>query len=652
MLIFDQLKKSDRQLRLLAICVLCGLAILLVGLWYVQVLSAKRYRSTQISQSFRTIRTPAIRGKIYDANGVVLAENRPRYNVNLYLEELRPYFQSEYSNLLAQLKPHRSQRAALGKWNRYRIVSNVVWQVSSKLGQPLVLDEAKFHEHYTKRLFLPMPVMTNLSPRQMAVFMEQCVNMPGLDLEVQPLRYYPHETTAAHVLGYLRRDDTPSDEEIYFRYPMPDFRGVVGIEGKLDRQLRGKAGVKSVLVNSLGFRQAENVWTPTEPGYNVRLTLDLTIQMTAEKALRGSIQGNNTQGAIVVMDARNGDLLAVASNPAFDPNGFVPRLSPVTQTYLQDTNLTPEINRATQGEYSPGSVFKIVVGLAGLEAGTLNPNETYQNPGYYQLGNRKIQDLAAPGAYNFKRALLKSSNSYFIHEGLKTGVDRLLEIGQRLHFGERTGLPTMQDGPGIFPTRAWQERNLGGAWFDGHTANLCIGQGEIAVTPLQVAVMIAAVANGGTVYAPRLIKRLEPQDPYSDQPAEDFPSGRVRDHLNLKKRTLDLVRDAMHADVSDAAEGTGHRAFVQGMEICAKTGTAQRKRHGRLVGHNFWFASFAPYNDPRYVVVAMVEVDQGINGSGGETCAPLAQQVYLALQKRDQQKPGRPATATPAVASN
>jgi penicillin-binding protein 2 len=338
------------------------------------------------------------------------------------------------------------------------------------------------------------------------------------------------------------------------------------------------------------------------------------------------------------MDPRNGDLIAMASNPAYDPNDLVQHLSPEKAEYLNDPTLRPQINRAMQENYAPGSIFKIVVGLAGLEAGTLDPEEIYDSQGQYVLGvlgrgQRLIRDPAGPGKFNFRRALLKSSNSYFIHEGLKLGVDRIVEMGQRFHLGERTGLLPHQEAPGILPTREWRKEKLGGAWFDGDTANISFGQGDLAVTPLQEAVMISAIANGGTVFWPRLVARTEPQDPFADDPPVTFPSGRTRSLLNVSQRSLDILREAMAADVEDA-EGTGKKAVVSGLRICAKTGTAQRMIGKKVIGHTIWFASFAPSAVPRYVVIVMLETEQG--GSGGDNCAPVAHQIYLALQRREQ----------------
>ncbi len=471
MLIFDQLRKNDRQLQVLSICVLSGLGLLLLGLWYVQVLSAKRYKNTQISQSFRAVRIPAIRGKILDANGVVLAENRPSYNVNLYIDELRPYFHTRYSNaknrVLDELKKSgarpklsREQLIQLGRQTRYQVVSNFFLQVTSALQAPQILNEQQFLQHCDQRLFLPMPVLAGLTPQQTALFVEQAGNFPGFDLDVQPVRVYPHHMAAAHLLGHLQRDDSVGDEEVFFNYRMPDFRGVVGIEGVLDEPLRGRTGVKSVLVNSLGYRQAENTWAPAEAGQNVFLTIDLRIQKAAEQALRGAPvpYTGPPRGAVVVMDSRNGDVIAMASNPAYDPNDLVQHLSPEKAEYLNDPTLRPQINRAMQENYAPGSIFKVVVGLAGLEAGTLDPEETYHSRGFYELpGQRRIADLAGEGPFKFRRALIKSSNSYFIHEGLKLGVDRIVEMGARFHLGERTGLLPLQETAGILPTREWRK---------------------------------------------------------------------------------------------------------------------------------------------------------------------------------------------------
>ncbi len=624
MLVFDQLNKNDSHLRVLTWGVLIGLSILLVGLWFVQVISYRHYTDNQKAQSFRTVRIPAIRGKILDHQGVPLAENEPSYNLSLYLDELRELFKEEWRRRRPKGKLTRNERGMLEAQSRYSVVSNLIQNLGGIVQQPLGMNKDQFLRHYTNQLALPMPVLLNLNPVQIARFQEQSSNPPGVDLEIQPNRVYPYKTGGAHLLGFLTRDDSSADdEESFFNFRLPDYRGRVGIEGAFDVELRGKAGIKSVLVNSLGYRQSENIWTPAEAGKNVVLTIDMTIQAAAEAALQ-SAYGPITRGAAVVMDPRSGDILAMVSSPSYDPNAFIPHITHADYARLTDPHLRPQINRATQENYAPGSIFKIVVGIACLEAG-LNPAEIMYNPGFSMIGRRHINDTAKAGDYDFRRAFLKSSNTYFITNGIRYGVENIINIGQRLHLGERTGLPTRQEVAGSFPSL----KSIRRGWTDGDTANLCIGQGALDVTPLQMAVMTSAIANGGKVLWPRLIERIEPQDTLSNEETIHFPGNRVRNDLGVRAKTLETIRAAMLADVEDP-EGTGRAGAIPEMRVCAKTGTAQvMDSHNRITDHTTWFVSFAPYESPRYVVVAMVEG----GASGGGTCAPIAQKIYRAIQK-------------------
>jgi penicillin-binding protein 2 len=351
---------------------------------------------------------------------------------------------------------------------------------------------------------------------------------------------------------------------------------------------------------------------------------------------------------VVVMSPITGDILAMASCPAYDPNIYIPRLalSPEEAERLNDEQLTPQLNRATQKNYQPGSIFKIVVALACLEAG-LDPEETIYNPpnpadpghGYIVVRGRGIKDTAPPGDYKFKRAFIRSSNTYFITNGLKCGIENIIRIGERLHLGETTQLPTRQEVKGNFPRLEQVKRGSG--WSIGESAQIAFGQGRIDVTPVQMAVMTSAIANGGKVLWPRLVDRVEPQGPLGPEEGVSFPTKQPRDDLGVRPRTLDVIRKAMLADVEDKDEGTGKAAFLPGMRICSKTGTAQLKdTEARLVDHITWFASYAPYESPRYVVVVVVEG----GASGGVTCAPVAQKIYRALQNQENQPKPKPAT--------
>ena len=667
MLFFDQLKKNDPQLRLLAVVVTAGLLILLGGLWWVQVVSSHTFQNHLEVQSYRSIRMPAVRGKILDRTGTnVLAENRPRYNLCLNWDALRGQFDTAFGRARKQAVAVQKERIASAEKSlghslskaerkqfvinstqiellraqaRYEVATAVVADVSHRLGEPIVVDPVKLQRAYATRLAMPYPILADLTPAQIARFEENYTNGLGADLDLQSERFYPLGNTAAHLLGYVRRDDSSEEgEEAYFSYRLPDFSGISGVEGRYNDVLRGNAGMESVLVNNLGYRQSETIWNQPEPGQSVVLTIDLDLQRAAEKALLDH-QGPNARGAVVVMDVRNGDILAMVSSPTFNPD-----YSLNDPARMSDLFLKPESNRAMQEKLAPGSIFKTVVAIAALENG-LNPNEVFPvqaNPedpekGCIYIGRRKIRDTAPPGDYNFKKAFIHSSNSYFVNFGMRAGVENIVRVGRQFHLGERTGLFPGHETGGNFPTL---ENVQDSDWRDGDTANLCIGQGDVAVTPLQMTVLVAAIANGGNVLWPRLVQRIEPLEGGSGPGTTNFPGGQIRDRLIVHPRTLNILRDAMRADVADKNGGTGTAAAVPGLNICGKTGTAQvQDSANRLVGYNFWFSSYAPYENPHYAVVVMLESTG--KGSGGTICAPIAHDIYLAIQKRDALPPIR-----------
>jgi penicillin-binding protein 2 len=667
MLVFDELKKNDPQLRLVAVLLVTGFLILLTGLWWVQVVSSRKYQSHQETQAYRTIRVPAMRGKILDREGRVLAENRPRYNLCLYFDDLGDQFAKEYDRLRpvtivarsglnwkfwrhsAALVPQHprlslAQIQTLTWQARYNVVSRIFTKVGQQLGQPLVLDPKKFVRSYEEERAMPFVIMPNLDEAQIARFEENLQEDRGVNLQLQAVRYYPLTTTASHLLGEMQLDaSSMNGEESFFNYRLPDYHGVTGVESLFDSELHGHAGIESVLVNSQGYRQSEDMVSQPEPGNNLVLTLDLDIQRAAENSLVKN-QGPLAHAAVVVMDVNRGDILALVSSPAFDPNDFAQGITP--EKYQQIQQSTAEKNRATIENYAPGSIFKTVVGLAALEKG-MNPKAIYEvqpNPerptkGCIYIGRRKIEDTAPPGPYDFQKAFIHSSNAYFITNGLWTGVENIVRMGERFHLGERTGLFPHQETGGDFPTL---ERVTDSDWHAGDTANLCIGQGEIAVTPLQMTVLISAIANGGTVLWPRLVDRFESQDPNSPAPPQQFPAGLVRDQLNLHPRSLQIVRRAMLADVQDS-DGSGTKAAVPGLTICGKTGTAQvQDEHNHTIGHNYWFASFAPYEKPKYAVLVMVQSTEE-SGSGGLICGPIAHDIYQEIL--DKENAALPVTA-------
>ena len=671
MFIFDQLRSKDMPIKIMVIFILCCFFVLAFKLWGLQVSTAVSFQSRQENQSVRAIRLPATRGKILDRNKKPLAVNRLRFDVHIYIDELRSLFREHYFNLKKGRKMSRAEQLRLGKEARYQVVSNLTMQVSMRVGEPLVLDGDRFHKHYEQRLYMPLPVMQDLSPNQVAKFVELIHGLPGVGLSVNPVRTYPNGEMAFHTLGYLRRDDNPEgDRETPFsyRYRMPDYVGIDGLEGIYDRVLRGEAGAKAIRVNNISYRTSEDIWAWPESGRDIELSINREIQLAAEEALKSN--GPETRGSIIVMDPNNGDLLALVSKPGFDSNKFISGFSREEIAQLNDSQLNRWINRASGSgnvAYPPGSIFKIISSIAYLEEGVIkNPNKEIYNKGFFRneqlYPNYSLDDTAPPGDYDFVRAFKLSCNSYFIHFALtpdgrtdqwRQGKRVLIDWGNRFRLGQKTMQPLLvsgdefpsplREGSGYFPAvgNEYKKKDQYGKksrWAAGDVANLCIGQGEITVTPLQMVVMTAAIANGGKLIQPRLVLNVSSlnEDPQSS--SRGIPR-KVIKNLDLKDETVSLLHEAMLADVDDQ-DGSGRGARVRGMSIGGKTGTAEKKvptgkfhpKTGvRLfrMDHITWFVSFAPVESPRYAMVVMVES----GASGGKICAPIAGRVYRAIQE-------------------
>lgn len=440
------------------------------------------------------------------------------------------------------------------------------------------------------------------------------------------------------MLGYVQRESFDAEQ---VSYNLPDYEGKTGVERVFDAKLRGRAGVKLVLVNSLNYRQREDIETPNEPGGDVYLTIDLELQRVAEKALAGAQA--NARGAVVVMDVRNGDILVMASAPAYDPNIYAAGLTKSEWAALNDPKNLPQMNRAIDGAYPPGSTFKIITSISILESG-LDPNEVFDSPGEYRASPnaRPIRDTAGAGPFDFNKAFYRSSNTYFIHYGTtKAGLRKILEVAKRFHLGEKTKFPIGPEVAGNIPG----PEKAGVSLLLSSTADVCIGQ-EITTTPLQMAAVIGAIANGGEIFWPRLVSHS--YSPETGQEEQLFEPGRLRDRVKINPRHLELIRHAMLEDTEHQADnaagpGTAYKEFHQpngepwlrNFRVAGKTGTAELKSTSANSPRRItWFDSYGPYENPRYAVVVMVE-----DGSfGGPTCAPVARKIYEAIVKREQSK--------------
>jgi penicillin-binding protein 2 len=667
MFIFDAFKREARRLRAVSVVMAAGLLALLTGLWFVQIVSGKQMRGKMEYQSFRTIAVPAVRGRILDRTGTnALADNKAQYNVAICLEELRGQFEYEYTNhVLPEYTNHLAEeyrrlhpgsaklpagaakvpagaRPGLKMEAKYNVVSNLSARVGALLQQTVALDAARFRHFDTNYTYVPMQILTNLNAEQIARFSEQLSNVPGLELETEPVRNYPHKDLAAHLLGYAR--PTGGDR----KYLPANYAGEAGLEQVFDEQLRGQEGEDLVLVNNQNYRQREETLSPNHLGGDLCLTLDLPIQRAAQQAL--STELPNIRGAAVVMDVHSGDVLAMVSVPAFDPNEFVRAISPARFEQLNDPKMKPQANRATFEAYPPGSTFKIITAIAGLESGVMDPEEIYHSPanpldpshGIFNEQGYHIKDLAPPGDYDFERAFYHSSNSYFCHYGMKAGLRKLLEVAKRFHLGEKTGFAARQEVAGIVPRpeQAGKSMPLNSAPY------VAIGQ-EITVTPLQMAVMVAAIANGGTIFWPRIVSSAS--SPETGEVEELYAKARVRDQVQLNPQHLQLIRAAMLQDTEH--EGANAYAafhypgssapYLPNFHVAGKTGTAEVDSEELDYKTVTWFDSFGPYENPRYAVVVMI-----LDGGFGAThCAPVARKIYQAIVREEQTTHPKPALA-------
>lgn len=657
MFIFDQLKRDDRQLRTISMIVATGMLVLLTGLWFVQIVRAKKFEKSSEKQSYRSVRVAPIRGRIFDRNGRVLAENQPRFAINVYLEELRDQFYFEYTNQilpayiaahpevkkpakvgllqklaaavgLSEIKQTRiviplTTKNGLQQFASFVVVSNLTSQIGTILNTNVALDWKKFQKHYVENRYVPFPIISNLDKKQVAIYAERLSDSQDVELDVQSVRKYPYGTRAAHLVGYCRATDPPDEEKQAYTYYVRDFEGMIGVEHAYDGILRGEPGTKWIVINSMRYRQREAHTDASEPGQNVYLTIDLNLQRAVEAALGGY------HAAAIVMDVNNGEVLAMASEPAFDPNMFVRGVSKAESEQLSDPIRMPEFNRATSGAYNPGSTFKIVTALACLESG-LDPNKEIYLPGYFHSkSGHNIKDTAGAGDFDLKRAFYKSSNAYFITNGLRyAGARKLMEVAHRFHLGEKTDIGTPEV-RGDVPTPE-QAVKLP----EGKLANFCIGQ-EVTVTPIQMACFVSSIANGGKLFWPRIvIDHRSPDEPFELAAQRE---GNLRDIVKINPRHLELLREAMRLDTENPeanAYGAFHNAGKDALsfQVAGKTGTAEIKRPG-VKDKTTWFVSYAPVDRPKWAVVVMVES----GGSGGGTCAPVARNIYEALQKIDLQ---------------
>ncbi len=589
----------QRQLKRATILVLVAFGILVLRLWFLQVLNGPLYRTKSENNRFQLEDIPPFRGIIYDRKGEVLVGNRPSYNLYVVPE---------------------------GVQDRAGLVSNLKRMV----GLDPALVEQRLDQTSRSYPFRPVCLKKDISRDELAIIETHRFNLPGVVIKVKPQRHYIYRSLGAHILGYLGEiSEAQLKGGAYPENRQGDLVGKSGIELKWQMYLNGKRGGEQVEVDAAGRKIRVISRMPPVPGASIYLTIDKELQAMAENALAGK------KGAIVALDPQTGKVLALASSPSFDPNLFIGGIDRATWKRISSSKDYPLQNRALAGQYPPGSVFKIIVALAGLEEGIIDPDEEILCNGEYTLGERTYHcwKKTGHGKVNLHRALRESCDIYFYKVGKRLGVDRIARYAKMFGLGRKTGIDVGQERTGLVPTRRWKLKKFGIPWQAGETVSLSIGQSFLLVTPIQLANIISAVFNGGILYRPQVTARVG--EVRLERIYEFRPE--VMGRLHIKPEHLQLVRDALIGAVNEP-HGTGWRAKLKEMVVAGKTGTAQvvTLEKEKVVDQkggippelrdHAWFVAVAPADSPRIALAVLVEN----GGHGGRAAAPIAKEMIKA----------------------
>ncbi len=582
----DQL---NLRLRILSWMVWILLAVVVSGLWYVQIVQGAYYGELSENNRLRRLAVDAPRGVIYDRDGEPLVENTPSYN--LLIDRSRAEDVDASLDYAARI---------LGR---------------SEAEMAAQLEKAKRRPDYH-----PVPIARNLTLPQVARLSSTALEHPEFEIDVGHLRLYRHASQAAHILGYLGE---VSEQELELskrdegtEYEPGDMVGKKGIERIYDRALRGRDGQRAVVVDSRGRLIQEFTRQEAEAGEALHLTLDLDLQQAAERLMRDKV------GAVVALNPKTGAVLAMVSSPSYDPNQFARGIQPEEWAALLEDENDPLQNRVIQNSFSPGSVFKMVMATAGLAEGAIDPGERVYCGGSTALyGNRfRCWKPGGHGSVDLHKAIAESCNVYFYKLGKTLGIERIAHWARAFGLGRPTGIELGGERSGVVPDEAWSARVRNHPWYPGETISVAIGQGALSSTPLQVARAVSVVANGGYLVTPHLVMRPE--------------EAIEREKLDVSPQILDRVRLAMGGVLQRG--GTAYwTARVEGLEYGGKTGTVQvvggqlgveHEDQKRELRNHAWFGSFAPLDDPQIVIVVFNEH----GGAGSTGAAPIAADLYRA----------------------
>jgi len=593
--VFD--KNPDREWikqRLIgaSICILLLFSLLFLRLIYLQIIKGEEFRLLSEKNAVRLQSIKPSRGLIFDKNKKLLVDNRPSFNLKIVRED-----------------------------------AGDVEKVVKKIADLINISFQELMENVVKAgkgaFYKPVTLKNYISRDQLAVLEAHKFDLPGIQIDIEPTRYYIYKKTAAHLLGYLGEinyDELKSGNFLNVR--SGDSIGKYGIEKSFQKYLQGKRGGRQVEVDANG--RIIKILRTIEPvaGFDLNLTLDLDLQQAAEKMLE------NKAGAVVAIDPDNGDILAMASAPSFDQNDFIGGISSKKWASLISHPGKPMTNKAIQAEYPPASTYKIITSLAALEEKHIDISTEVFCPGFLKYGNRKYRcwKKYGHGKMNITDGLTQSCDVFYYQAGIKTGVDALAQYAKGCGLGAKTGIMLGNERKGLIPTSAWKKRRYNEPWQSGETLSIAIGQGFNLVTPLQMAVFMAAVGNGGTLYRPRIVKTIETGSGKIIKKIDPQING----GLPASRENLDIVRNALFK-VVQGARGTARQIRLKNVDIAGKTGTAQvfsikdgvaikSEELEYALRDHAWFICYAPAKKP--VIAISVIIEHGEHGSS--SAAPVA----------------------------
>jgi penicillin-binding protein 2 len=620
---------SRIRIQFLGLLMLVGMGALGLKLWWIQVAHGAEWTAQLRGSSQATVRIPSVRGEIKDRNGVTLVQNRASYEVDFYLPEMVKGYRERFGS--PPLTEYRAVISGMPKDQKepdiIKIVNDGIVPRLNELDLARDYNAGKLERHFRNDTEVPFSYIKDIDFPTMAKFSEHDVGLPGVDIAIKPVRSYVYGALASHLLGYVGMpDDIDKDEARKFTFYQQDVEGKSNIEKTMDEYLRGKPGVRYLRKNAKGTIEGVLREDPPQQGANVFLTIDARIQSIAEEALRAV-----SRAGAVVVDPNNGNVLAMATVPSFDPNTFIPSIKATDWKALQKDEGDPLVNRAISA-LPPGSTFKLITALSGLR-GTKNlAGAKYGCGGGVSYGDHFFQCWVnekhyTHGTIGLADAIKVSCDSFFYQYGNAAGIQSIDHIGKMLGIGEESGLQLTGEQSGNMPGPEWmqihhpQER-----WSQAQTANVSIGQGYTLVSPLQLAMAYVAIANGGICYYPRLVDRVLHQDgsPVLDEQGNPAaPPPRVRSDLRqeISPAGIDLVRKGLWKVVNEDG-GTGGRARLKDVVVAGKTGTAQASVRGHK-DTTAWFACFAPFENPKYVVAVMVQGGE----HGGSVAGPVADRI-------------------------